>query len=115
MKRIAISLLLVLSAGLLQAAYTPLNLDSIIEGTYRPAPVPAIYPMADAQSYAALSVDGRKLQRFDYKTGVLKETLIDLDKAKGESLKQMIGFQFSPQENRLLIWEIGRASCRERV
>lgn len=105
MKRIAFSFLLVLSAGLLQAAYTPLNLDSIIGGTYRPAPVPAIYPMADAQSYAALSPDGRKLQRFDYKTGALKETLIDLDKAKGESLKQMIGFQFSPQENRLLIWE----------
>lgn len=105
MKRFALSFLLILFAGLLQAGYTPLNLDTLLSGVYRPAYVPALFPMADAQSYAALSSDGRKLQRFDYKTGALKETLIDLDKAKGERLKRMIGFQFSPQENRLLIWE----------
>jgi dipeptidyl-peptidase-4 len=105
MKRIALSFLLMLFTGLIQAGHTPLNLDSILTGAYRPAYVPSMYPMADAQSYAALSADGRKLQRFDYKTGALKETLIDLDNAKGETLKRMIGFQFSPQENRLLIWE----------
>lgn len=105
MKRMIFFLFLILAVGLAQAAETPLNLDSIIAGAYRPAPVPTITPMADAQSYAALSDDGRKLQRFDYKSGKLMETLIDLDKAKGASLNRIIGFQFSPQENRILIWE----------
>lgn len=112
MRRFLCGCFLLFSVGCVFAGNTPISLDSIVAGAYKPALLPAARPLSDARYYTVLSTDGKKLNRYDYKTGTLQETLIDVETARGESLKKMVGYCFNPQENRILIWSEERPLFR---
>lgn len=94
------------------AGNTPISLDSIVAGSYKADPLPVMNSMTDARYYTSLSEDGKKLNRYDYKTGTLQETILDVEKARGTSLKKLAGYCFNPQENRILIWSEERPIYR---
>jgi dipeptidyl-peptidase 4 len=99
------TLLLFMASSLLVAAnQVGLSLDSIVSGTYNPVVMPVIYPLENAATYASLDASRKKINRYDYKTGNLLETILDLDKAKGVKLKTIKGFNFNSQESKVLIW-----------
>jgi len=104
MRRFLCGCFLLVSAGLAFAGNTPISLDSIVAGAYKPASLPAVRAMSDARYYTTVSTDGKKINRYDYKTGTLQETILDLSTARGVSLQRLVGYSFSPQENRILIW-----------
>lgn len=81
------------------------SLDEVVEGKYAAKRMPDWQSMKDGQSYVTLSDDGRQLQRYDYKSGKLLETVIDLEKTRGEKMERIEGYCFNPQENKLLLWQ----------
>lgn len=94
------------------AGTVPISLDSIVAGSYKPEAVPEARSMSDARYFTTLSADGKKLNRYDYKSGALQETILDVSTARGISLKKLAGYCFSPQENRILIWSEKRSIYR---
>ncbi len=112
MRRFLCVCILLVGLGRAAAGNAPISLDSIVAGSYKPVMLPVIKPLADPRYYTALSADGKKLNRYDYKTGVLQESILDLEKARGVSLKKLAGYCFSPQENRVLIWSEERPLYR---
>ena len=88
------------------------SLDEVVEGKYAAQRMPDWQPMKDGQSYVALSDDARQLLRYDYKSGKLLETVIDLDKTRGERMERIEGYCFNDQENKLLLWQHKQAIYR---
>lgn len=103
---------LLFSVVFAHAGEVPVSLDSIVAGAYRPVTLQEVRSLLDARYYTALSADRKKLNRYDYKTGTLQETILDLETARGVSLKKLAGYSFSPQENRILIWSEERPVYR---
>ncbi|MDD3743318.1 MAG: S9 family peptidase [Lentimicrobiaceae bacterium] len=57
----------------------------------------------DGQHYTTLSDDYRRIEKFSYKTGEKVSTLIDLAGKDAGDVKMVIDYQFSADENRLLL------------
>jgi len=111
-KRLITGLLLFFSISLLMAGNSELSLDSIVFGAYKPESLPIFRSMSDSRYYTCISDNGKKLNSFDYQTGKLVETIIDLDKAKGEKLNKISGYSFDPTEKKILIWNERRPIYR---
>ncbi len=112
MRRFLCGCFLLISVGTVFAGNAPISLDSIVAGSYKPEALPEAQSMSDARYYTVLSADGKKLNRFDYKSGTLQETIVDITTARGVSLKKIAGYCFNPQENRMLIWSEKRPIYR---
>jgi len=104
--------MLVLQISVLFAGNSVLSLDSIIKGAYRPESIQEIRSASDPRFYTSLSEDGKKLNTYDFITGKLVETLIDLDNIKGEKLKKISGYIMDPVGKRILIWDARRPIYR---
>jgi dipeptidyl-peptidase 4 len=103
---------LVLPISLILAGNQPLSLDSIVTGAYKPEYIPEMRSMQDAGKYTCISDDGKKINSFDYRTGKIAETIIDLDKVKGVKLNKISGYCFDNYEKKILIWEAHRPIYR---
>ncbi|MDP4276399.1 MAG: DPP IV N-terminal domain-containing protein, partial [Bacteroidota bacterium] len=112
MKRLFTILLLVFSVTSMMAGNNLLSLDSIIAGAYKPEKLPDFCPMQDPSLYSSLDETGTKLNSYVYQTGKLKETMLDLTKARGSKLKKIAGYSFNGQETKILIWEEERPIYR---
>jgi len=104
MKRFCLLIVLSLNISLLSAVKKEMSLDSIVTGTYRSASIPDMRSMLDARYYTSIDKTGKCLVRYSYISGKQDEIILDLSKAKGPSLKQIIGYAFSSNENKILIW-----------
>ncbi len=82
-----------------------IELDSIIMGTYRPEIPYGWQSMNDGTSYACLSKDGKLLLRYDYKSGQLLDTLLNVEKTRNVRIERMEGFEFNPGESMILVWK----------
>jgi len=111
-KRIFTGLLLVLPISLILAGNSPLSLDSIVTGVYKPESLPEIRSMSDGRYYTSICDNGKKINSFEYLTGKITETIIDLEKTKGEKLKKITGYCFDPTEKKILLWEENRPVYR---
>lgn len=80
------------------------SMDSILTGKYTPVPIPEFRPMSDARYYTCVDESNKKLIRCSYATGKQEEVILDVEKTKGNTLKQIAGYAFSPNETRLLVW-----------
>ena len=78
-------------------------LSDILSGKYSPATVRNVTPMADGESYSCLSFDGRKIEKYSFKTGDLVETLFSADDARGAAISSIDGYILSPDEKTILI------------
>jgi len=104
MKRFCLLIVLSLNFCLLFAAKQEMSLDSIVTGAYRSASIPDIRSMQDARYYTNIDETGKCLVRYSYFSGKQEEVILDLDKAKGTSLKKIIGYTFNPNESKIIVW-----------
>lgn len=99
MKRISIILLLTLCVNFLFANL----LYDITDGKFRPSNVNMPRSMNDGENYTLL-VDNKAVVKYNYKTGATIDTIFSITKVKKSPLKQISGYEFSPNENKLLVY-----------
>jgi len=81
----------------------PLSLDDfILNKTFSPALQLKIKPLNDGLHFAAI-VGNTKIVKFSFKTGKEVEVLLDLAKIKDAPLKTFTNFEFSANEQRILL------------
>ncbi len=99
MKRISIIFLLTLCVNFLFANL----LYDITDGKFRPRNVNMPRSMNDGENYT-LMVDNKAVVKYNYKTGATIDTIFSITKVKKSPLKQISGYEFSPNENKLLVY-----------
>ena len=93
--------LLLLSSNL-QAA-DKLNLRDITRGEFRQETMTEVRPMADGETYAQISDDGKRIVTYSFKTGKQMGVLFDATTARGPQIQRIHGYIISPDGRRLLI------------
>lgn len=74
-------------------------------GAHRlPSAVPQWQYAADGSGYLTITADGKRIAKFDIKSGKEIETLMDLDHTRETSLKSIEGFTLSPNGSKILVW-----------
>ena len=99
MKRI--SLLFVLTL-LVNFSFANLLYD-ILDGKYKVKSIDIPRSMNDGEHYTLL-VKNKAVVKYDYKTGATTDTLFSISRLKNSGLKQISGYEFSPNEARLLVY-----------
>lgn len=70
-----------------------------------PATVKEMTPLADGESFAAISDNGREIEIYSYKTGQKTGTLFSLDGVKGDiKIDGFEGYKLSDNEKKILLW-----------
>ncbi|MBQ9642184.1 MAG: S9 family peptidase [Bacteroidaceae bacterium] len=93
-------------AGLLLTVFCAaqqISLSDITAGKYAAKQIRGITPLADGETYAQLSADGRKIERHSFKTGALVETLFDVATARDAQISSFSRYIMSPDEKNILI------------
>ena len=93
---------LMLAVGSVVAADV-LQLKDIADGKFAPQSPAVVTPMADGESYAMISEDGKKVLKFSYKTGRQTGVLFDAANTVGKSVHKADGNITSPDGTRMLI------------
>lgn len=80
-----------------------LELKPITSGEFRGESMAAVTPLADGETYAQLSSDGKRIVQCSFKTGKEVGVLFDVASAKGPQIDRVDGYIVSPDGSRLLI------------
>jgi dipeptidyl-peptidase-4 len=99
MKRFALLFILILSANFMFANL----LYDITDGNFRPKNVDMPRSMNDGEYYT-LMVNNKAVVKYNYKTGATVDTIFSTFKLKNSPIKQISGYEFSPNENKLLVY-----------
>ncbi len=103
MKRILWGLIIALMTTTLGVA-AELDLRDITNNVYRGKGTDVITPLKDGIHYVAANDDFTKIEKFDYKTGKVVETLFDVSTARECKIKSFEGYALSDDETRILIY-----------
>ena len=103
MKRKLIFGALVLLCALRSAAGQKLDLRDITRGEFRQETMTEVRPLADGETYAQISSDGRRIVTYSFKTGKQVGVLFDASTARGPQVNSVDGYIVSPDGRRLLI------------
>lgn len=103
MKRKMIVGALMLLSMLHATAGQKLELRDITGGVFRQETMTEVKPMADGETYAQISSDGRRIVTYSFKTGKQVGTLFDAATARGPQVARVDGYIVSPDGRRLLI------------
>ena len=96
---ISIALMLTMSV----VAGEKLNLGDITRGEFRQETLSEVHPMADGETYAQISADGKQIVTYSFKTGKQVGVLFDAATARGAQIGRVQGYIVSPDGRRLLI------------
>ena len=99
MKRFRLIIVLTLSVNLLFANL----LYDITDGKFKIKDTQTLKSMKDGESYT-LIVNDKAVVKYNYKTGATVDTLFSISRLKNSPLKSIAGYEFSPNENKLLIY-----------
>lgn len=80
-----------------------LELKDITRGEFRQETMTEVRPLADGETYAQISDDGRKIVTYSFRTGKQVGTLFDAATARGQQIDRVDGYTVSPDGRRLLI------------
>ena len=80
-----------------------LELKSITQGEFRAEAMAAVEPLADGESYAQISADGKQIVVYSFQTGKQTGVLFDAEKARGAKVDRVEGYIMSPDGKRMLI------------
>ena len=70
-----------------------------------PSGIKDITPLADGESFAAISDDGKAIEQFSYKTGKKTGELFNLSTVKGDlKISDFEGFKISDNGKKILLW-----------
>ena len=87
----------------LQLAAQQLSLKDITDGQFREETMAAVEPLADGESYAQISANGKQIVKYSFRTGKQTEVLFDAATARGASVERVEGYVMSPDGKRMLI------------
>lgn len=96
---LGLSLTLALSA----LAGEKFTLKGITSGEFRSQSMSAVRPMADGETYAQISDDGKRIVTYSFRTGKQVGVLFDAATARGAEVKSVDGYILSPDGSRILI------------
>ena len=99
MKRFQLLMLLV---AVFQISNADLLFD-IVDGKYRPSRFDRPVSMADGEFYTRL-IDSKAVVKYSFKNAAFVDTVFSISRIKNIKLKAINGFEFSPNENRLLVY-----------
>jgi dipeptidyl-peptidase-4 len=85
------------------AAGEKLDLGDIVRGEFRQETLSEVQPLADGETYAQISADGKRIVTYSFKTGKQVGVLFDAATARGASIARVQGYIVSPDGRRLLI------------
>ena len=68
-----------------------LNLRDITQGKFRSESMMEVRPMADGETYAQISDDGKRIVTYSFKTGKQVGTLFDIATARGSQIQRVEG------------------------
>ena len=80
-----------------------LSLFDISRGDFRQETLSEVHPMADGETYAQISADGKRIVTYSFKTGKEVGVLFDATTARGAQIGRVQGYIVSPDGRRLLI------------
>ncbi len=103
MKRLAVMCATLLVAASAVLAAGRLDLKAITRGDFVGERLARVMPMADGESYAQISKDGKKVVKYSYRTGKQLAVLFDADAVRGASISSVDGYTISPDGKRMLI------------
>ncbi len=103
MKRMAIACVAMLVAAGQAVAGDKLSIKNITSGDFRGESMAAVEPLADGETYAQISPDGKQIVRYSFKTGKQTGVIFDADKARGAKVEAVDGYIMSPDGRNVLI------------
>ena len=79
----------------------------------KPKTIKEMRPLKDGEYFAAVSDDGRSIEKYSYKTGQPIATLFSIDAIKGEvKINDFDGYEMSDNEKKILLWNNTRKIYR---
>ena len=99
MKRIHLIFVLTLCVNTLFASL----LYDITDGKFKVKTIDIPRSMNDGEHYT-LMVNEKAIVKYDYKTGATVDTLFSIFRLKNSPIKQISGYEFSPNEGKLLVY-----------
>ena len=78
-------------------------LKDITAGTFRGESIPAAKPLADGETYAQISADGKQVTKSAFKTGKQLGVIFDVATARGATISKVDGYIMSPDGKNMLI------------
>lgn len=103
MKRIVLFIAVVLTASLYALADEKLSLKDITDGRFYPEGISAVQALSDGESYAQISIDGKQIVKYSFRTGKQSGVLFDAATAHGASVNRVEGYIMSPDGKHILI------------
>ena len=80
-----------------------LDLKAVTSGEFRHETLNEVCPLADGETYAQISDDGKQIVQYAFKTGKSVGVLFDAKTARGPQVSHVDGYVMSPDGKRILI------------
>ena len=97
------SLFTLFAVSLSAIAGNKVTLNDVMYGGFWPQTYAAIKPMADGEHFAHMSNDHSMILKGSFKNGEIVDTLFNAATARGFEQKQIDDYQFSPDEQLILL------------
>ena len=89
-----------------------LTLNDVTGGQFRGESISAVSPLADGESYAQISADGKQIVKYSFRTGKQTGVIFDAATARGAAVDRVEGYTMSPDGKHILIQTQTRAIYR---
>lgn len=99
-RKICLAFLMVMAVVMNAAA---IDLKDVAAGEYRAQGMAQVTPMADGESWAQISDDGQRIDRYSFRTGKKVATVFDASTARGPKVKKVDGYIIGPGGANILI------------
>ncbi len=99
-RKICLAFLMVMAVVMNAAA---IDLKGVAAGEYRARGMAQVTPMADGESWAQISADGQRIDRYSFRTGKKVATVFDASTARGPKVKKVDGYIIGPGGANILI------------
>jgi dipeptidyl-peptidase-4 len=103
MKKIVMMCAVLLAVASQALAGEKLDLKSITGTDYRENTIADVVPLADGESYSALSSDNKQIVKYSFKTGKKEGVIFDVATVRGAHLDEIDGYKMSPDGRNILI------------
>ena len=103
MKRMAVLCATLLFAASAMLAGERLDLKAVAGGDFVGEALTRVEPMADGETYAQISKDGKQVVKYSFKTGKQVGVIFDANVVRGANIGSIDGYVMSPDGRRMLI------------
>lgn len=103
MKRMAVLCATLLFAASAMLAGERLDLKAVAGGDFAGEALTRVEPMADGETYAQISKDGKQVVKYSFKTGKQVGVIFDANAVRGANIGSIDGYVMRPDGRRMLI------------